>query len=96
MANPGVEHWTSTKRVLCYLNRTQDLGIIYTATDDLDKISITPMGYCDTNYDGDVDDKKSVSGHTYLLGGGAILWNSKKQTTTGLSSTEAEYTAIWL
>jgi hypothetical protein len=24
------------------------------------------------------------------------LWNSKKQTTTGLSSTEAEYTAIWL
>ena len=93
-ANPGVEHWTSAKRVLRYLNGTRDLGITYTATDDLDRIAITPVGYCDADYAGDIDDRKSVSGHTYLLGGGAISWNSKKQTTTALSSTEAEYTAI--
>ena len=93
-ADPGAVHWASAKRVLRYLNGTRDLGITYTATEDPDVISITPVGYCDADFAGDVDDRKSVSGHTYLLGGGAISWNSKKQTTTALSSTEAEYTAI--
>ena len=92
-ANPGAVHWASAKRVLRYLNGTRDLGITYTAT-DRNGILITSVGYCDADFAGDVDDRKSVSGHTYLLGGGAILWNSKKQTTTALSSTEAEYTAI--
>jgi len=68
---------------------------MYTATDDPNGISITPVGYCNADFAGDVDDRKSVSGHTYLLGGGAISWNSKKQTTTALSSTEAKYMAIF-
>jgi hypothetical protein len=94
MMNPGAVHWASAKSVLHYLNRTQDLGITYTATDNPDEISITPVGYCDADFAGDVDNQKSVSGHMYLLGGGAISLNSKKQTTMALSSTKAEYTVI--
>ena len=36
------------------------------------------------------DDRKSIGGYTFLLNGAAISWNSKKQSTVALSSTEAE------
>jgi hypothetical protein len=35
-----------------------------------------------------------MSGDVFLLAGGAISWNSKKQTTIALSSIEAEYAAL--
>ena len=40
------------------------------------------------------DNHKSTSGYVFLIGGGAITWKSKKQTTIALSSTEAEYVAL--
>jgi hypothetical protein len=62
------------------------------------------VGYCDADYAGDIDTRKSTTGYTFLLYGGAISWNSKKQPTIALSTTEAEYMAathaakeaIWL
>ncbi|KAJ8499382.1 hypothetical protein OPV22_009934 [Ensete ventricosum] len=53
---------------------------------------------------GDLDDRKSTSGNIFSLGSGAISWSSKKQATTALSTSEAEYVAatsaacqaIWL
>ncbi|XP_049350171.1 uncharacterized mitochondrial protein AtMg00810-like [Solanum verrucosum] len=55
-------------------------------------------------FQGSVDDRKSTSGNVFSLGSGAITWSSKKQVTTTLSSSEAEYIAtttsacqcIWL
>jgi len=40
-----------------------------------------------------VNDRKSVSGNLFTLGSAAITWSSKKQSTTALSSSEAEYVA---
>jgi hypothetical protein len=55
---------------------------------------IIGAGYSDADYASNPDDRKSISGYSYLLGGAAYAWSSKKQSTTALSSTEAEYTAI--
>jgi hypothetical protein len=40
------------------------------------------------------EDRKSVSGYIFLLAGAAICWQSRKQSTVALSSTEAEYIAL--
>ncbi|PON82251.1 hypothetical protein TorRG33x02_219530, partial [Trema orientale] len=62
------------------------------------------MGYSDSNWSGDVDDRKSTSGFTFFIGDTAFTWMSKKQLIITLSSCEAEYVAatscvchaIWL
>jgi hypothetical protein len=36
------------------------------------------MAYTDSDYAGDVDDRKSTSGYVFLLSEGAVSWSSKK------------------
>ncbi|KAK3037884.1 hypothetical protein RJ639_032114 [Escallonia herrerae] len=62
------------------------------------------MGYCDSDYAGDIVNRKSTTGVVFFLGNNAISWCSKKQPIVTLSSCEAEYVAatagachaIWL
>jgi hypothetical protein len=62
------------------------------------------LGYCDADWGGDLEDKRSTTGFVFMIGGGAISWISKRQPTIALSTTEAEYMvnmqatkeAIWI
>lgn len=49
--------------------------------------------FCDSDYDVDLNDRKSTSGYVYMLNGGAISWSSKEQPIVTLSTTEAEFVA---
>ena len=40
------------------------------------------------------EERKSVTGGIYMLGGCIIAWNSKTQSQTAISLTEAEYYTI--
>ena len=51
------------------------------------------LGYTDSDYAQDVDDRKSTSGYVFLLNRTAVSWCSRKQDIVTLSSTEAEYVA---
>lgn len=61
-------------------------------------------GWLDSDYAGDIDDRKSTSGYVYMICDSTIAWSSKKQPIVTLSTTEAEYVAaascscqgIWL
>ncbi|PNX66496.1 putative copia-type protein, partial [Trifolium pratense] len=47
------------------------------------------VGWSDSDYAGDLDDRKSTSGYVFMLGTGTISWSSKKQPIVTLSTTEA-------
>ncbi len=51
------------------------------------------LRYCDADWAGDLEDRKSTTGFFFIMGGGAISWSSKRQPTITLSTTEAEYMA---
>ena len=90
-ASPTKEHWTAVKRILRYLNGTQQFGLLYKAnTSSESEIA----GFSDSDWAGDVGDRKSTSGYVFLLGGAAVSWKSTKQTTVALSTAEAEHIAL--
>ena len=88
-SNPSHTHEAAVKRILKYLNGTKDWGITYNGKNSTLKLE----GYSDADH-GSGEDRKSISGYIFILAGGAVSWSSKKQSTTALSSTEAEYMAL--
>ncbi|GKE55274.1 hypothetical protein Tco_1494459 [Tanacetum coccineum] len=46
--------------------------------------------YADASFQTDKDDTKSQTGYVFVLNGGAVDWKSVKQSTTAMSSIEAE------
>ena len=88
--SPTKEHWTVVKRILRYLNGTRQFGLLYKANTSSDEIA----GFSDSDWAGDVGDRRSTSGYVFLLGGAAVSWKSTKQTTVALSTAEAEYIAL--
>ena len=66
--------------------------------------SLVPIGYTDSDFQSDIESRKSTSGYVFTLGGGAISWRSVKQSSIADSTMEVEYItaseaakeAVWL
>ena len=54
-----------------------------------------PIGYTDSDFQSDLDFKKSTSRCVFTLGGEAITWRSVKQSYIVDSTMEAEYVAAY-
>jgi hypothetical protein len=84
---PRTSHITAAKRALRYLKKTADYRLHFDGNDN------EIIGYTDSDWANDSADRKSQGGHVFLCNGGAISWQSRKQTLVALSTTEAEYVA---
>lgn len=88
METPTTVHLKAAKRILCYVKGTLDFGLLYSSSKELKLV-----GYCDSDWAGNLDDRKSTTGFVFFLGDAAFTWRSKKQSIVALSTCEAEYVA---
>ena len=88
MSKPSEEHWVGVKRILRYLKGTINHGLCFQSNND------TLSGFCDADWGGDLDTRRSTSGYLFMIGGATVSWSSKKQATVAKSTTEAEYVAL--
>ena len=66
-SNLGIEHWRMVKKALRYVQGTKGIMLTYKRSD-----SLHIEGYSDSDFVGDVDDRKSTSGYVFTLTGEAI------------------------
>ncbi len=82
-------------RIFGYLKKTRHLGLCFTRQADCDPSSPLPVcAYSDASYAEDHETRRSQTGTAIQICGGFVLWNSKRQVTTAVSSAEAEYQAL--
>ena len=88
-AKPTKKHLEAVKRVFRYLQGTINMGLWYPKDTGM---SLT--AYADADHAGCQDTRRSTSGGAQFLGDKLVSWSSKKQMSTSISSTEAEYIAM--
>jgi len=86
--DPSNEHMVALKPVFQYLNGTKDWRLRFGGEEEG-----ACRCYVDSDYAGCPDDYKSTSGLVITFGG-AVDWRSRKQDSTALSTTDAEYYAF--
>ena len=91
MANPGRQHWEAVEWICRYLKGTSNVGLMYEI--DREKVG-TALGFVDSDYAGNLDKRRSLTGYVFMLCGNAISWKASLQSIVALSTTEAEYIAI--
>lgn len=80
-------HWQYVSRIFRYLKATSNLSLMYEKTNE-------PLhGFVDATWGDDPLDRRSYTGFVFKFASGPISWESRKQTTVALSSSEAEYMA---
>jgi hypothetical protein len=91
MTDPKTSHMAAAKRVLRYVKGTTSLGVFYrrSVENSEDDLKV----YTDSDYAGNVEDRRSTAGYVFFLSEGAVAWSSRKQPVVTLSTTEAEYVA---
>eukprot|EP00253_Pinus_taeda_P029349 PITA_29349 len=52
------------------------------------------VGFTNSNWVDDLDDRKSIAGYVFTLGSRPITWASKKQSSISLYSTETKYRGV--
>ncbi|GJW69789.1 hypothetical protein Tco_0126706 [Tanacetum coccineum] len=88
-AKPTKKHLEAIKRIFRYLKGTINMGLWYPKDNAM---SLT--AYADADHAGCQDSRRSTSGSAQFLGDRLVSWSSKKQRSTAISTTEAEYIAM--
>ena len=89
MQTPKEHHWCMIERILMYLNGASGQGVWLGCNK-----STEVVGYCDADWAGDREDRRSTTGYCTFIGGNIVTWKSKKQKVVACSSAEAEYRAM--
>ena len=89
---PRKVHCVALKRCLRYLHDTKAHTLTYFAG----KGPLCLEAFTDADWGGHDPQMRSIAGYIFLLAGGAISWQTKRQLLVASSTTEAEYVAASL
>lgn len=70
MHAPIMQHWSTVKQLLWYLNSTRSYGLLF-----LSNHSLFLYGFCDDAWAGNNDDRISTRAYVIFLGTNPISWN---------------------
>ena len=96
---PFTSHLTAAKRVLRYLKTTAHHRLHFGGGSGSGSSGGGGSGggkltgYTDSDWANDSKDCKSQDGHVFMVSGGALSWQSRKQDLVARSTLEAEYIA---
>ncbi|XP_047317434.1 secreted RxLR effector protein 161-like [Impatiens glandulifera] len=68
MSNPGIPHWNALKWLLRYLKTTVNVGLTFSKC----SVGTKLVGYVDSNYANDRDNRKSTTSYVFTLCGSCI------------------------
>ncbi|GJR51185.1 hypothetical protein Tco_1401706 [Tanacetum coccineum] len=88
-AKPIEKQLHAIMRIFQYLKGIIDMGLWY-----LKDSCINLTAYADADHAGCQDTRRNTSGSAQFLGDKLVSWSSKKQKSSTISSTEAEYIAL--
>ncbi|GJY61532.1 retrovirus-related pol polyprotein from transposon TNT 1-94 [Tanacetum coccineum] len=86
---PTEKHLNAVKRIFRYLKGTINMGLWYSKDTGM---SLT--AYSDVDDEGCQDTRRSTSRSAQFLGDKLVSWSCKKQKSTAISSTKAEYITL--
>ena len=91
LENPGEQHWVAAKHILRYLQWTKYLCLTFKKCDS----GMGLVGYSDSDWAGNEDQRKSTSGYCFKLNesSACVSWLSKVQSAVATSTAEAEMNA---
>ena len=85
-------HLKSLHRVVKYVLTTKNWRLKMNTSNNCEK-DWKIKAYSDSDYGGDRDTRRSVSGYIIMVNGCVVSWRSRGQKSVTLSSSEAEYVA---
>jgi hypothetical protein len=88
LSAPTVAHLAQARRTLAYLRDTPTYGPTF--GNDPSNLA----GWCDADFGGCLDTRRSTTGYLYMFAGGPISWRSKIQHSVADSTAESEFRAI--
>lgn len=89
MHSPTSAHFQAAKRVLRYLAGSREQGILLASSSAAEL-----QAYCDSDWAGCPNTRRSTTGFCLVLGQSPIAWKSKKQSVVARSTAEAEYRSL--
>ncbi|UTT94513.1 hypothetical protein NDA17_004559 [Ustilago hordei] len=90
MREPSQEHYQAAQRVLCYLESTRQVGLVYRASESQEPL----VAHSDANWVSDATiQRRSTSGSVALVYRNPVAWKSATQKCVSLSAVEAEFIA---
>lgn len=97
-SNPRKSHLQVAKRVVQYLKRIIQLGLVYGQKPERaiprNLFPYDLIRYVKSNFAGYLEDRKFVMGYYFFFNRAVVLWSSKKQRIVSISTTKAEYIAL--